>query len=496
MNRKSILIAGMLLTLLTAAFAVEVKDDKLYDRPVKVMENGLVRLAVTPGIGGRVLQFDLLNPHARSLQIHRHHIHFEPGDEWQGAEYGGLADMATTGWPGDIWGVTFDVDETEWEGNNALHLSAEKNGILHERRINILPNSSVMRYQSIQTNKSQATQDLTIRIHGEFAVGESADDADFIYFTNDKGLQVINYRLGWENPRFSYEKPGSWIACVDKAEKLALVRWFQPVTDDRVLVWHGHNEGPDVRDKKGGFYGVDRFMSGQTVGPGESAKATEEFAFIGGLTRVDFTLPEKYCAGALVLDQVAYGPQEEAVLTAVIGGGVEGEAYSVSLDVMVPNGGTKPIGVCQVPAYEAGKVASASLTFQPTMSMPIVATVKNSAGEEVAKFNRAISLDAQGYADANAALSDLMAVAENLKKAYAEKDLVESAHGESQMALMAHYLETVNSLMAHGKFADVQKKSGEYQAILQKAMDNLADASADADARQKMEKALAPLQND
>jgi len=257
-----------------AAQPIKVREEMLYDRPVKTLDNGLVRVSVTPEIGGRVLVFRLNDGDRRTLHIARHNIRRKPGERWRGAEYGGLCDVATLDWPGPFWGVGYKIAETQAGGVAALRLSAQASEIGIEREVMLLPNSTICRIGVKQTNLARVPKSMVIRIHGEFALGECADNHDVILFNGPKGLVEIRYRLGWENPRFSFEHPvEGWMAYVDAREKLALVRRFLPVSKDiKVLVWHGHNEGGAVRDEKGGFYAIDRFMEPRPSSQGRPSR--------------------------------------------------------------------------------------------------------------------------------------------------------------------------------------------------------------------------------
>lgn len=477
----------LLLALTAQAQETKIQKGKLYERPVRILDNGLVQASVTPEIGARVLDFRLKNQeNARALMVHRHYIHRQPGEQWQGGEYGGLADMATHGWPGDIWGLEFDAEKVDFSGKPAVQLTKEYNQVLHQRRVAILPDSTVLQYHSTQKNVGPEAQKLTIRIHGELAVGESADDYDRIYLVDEKGHKEIVYRLGWENPRLSWEHPGPWMACVDTREKLAVVRWFHPVTNDKVLVWHGQNIGGKVRDMKGGFYGIDRFMEEKSVAPGQEIEAQEDLAIIQGLPRVDFALAEGYLAGGLLLDQEAYGPEEEATLTLVIGGGLKGNAYKARLHILQSNGETSKLANLDIPAYGIGQTASASTSFVPKKSCKVRAEIMSLDGEKLAECERDLPIEAEAYAAARKMGTALTEKAESLVSTLEKKGLANQSTGQAQVRLSQFYCAEFQNLMEKGRFQEAAQKAEGYIRKLEKALGQAGQANGNKEQRQSL----------
>lgn len=495
MLSKCLATLCLLLAFAAQAQDIEIRKEKLYDRPVRILDNGLIQTAVTPEIGARVLDFRLKGrDHARALQIHRHYINRQPGEQWQGGEYGGLADMATQGWPGEIWGLVFDVDQIEVAGTPAVQFTTEYNQVQHQRRVTLLPESTVLQYHTTQKNLADQTQKLTIRIHAELAVGESADDFDRIYLVDDKGHKEIVYRLGWENPRLSWEHPGAWIACVDTREKIAVVRWFHPVTNDKVLIWHGQNVGGPVRDMRGGFYGIDRFMQEQNVAPGQKIEAQEDLAIIEGLSRVDFAVAENYVAGELLLDQAAYGPAEEATLTLVIGGGLQGNAHKARIYTGPSDGADSELASLEIPAYKAGKAASASTSFVPKESCKVRAEIFNAKGEQIAECAREIKVDAKTYAAAAAKQNQLKQKVEVLLSALAENGLKDQSTGQAQMQLARFYADEYQALMEKGNFQEAIELADAYMQKLEKAIRQADKAKKAEESRASLREITKALQ--
>jgi len=458
-----------------AAQPIKVREEMLYDRPVKTLDNGLVRVSVTPEIGGRVLVFRLNDGDRRTLHIARHNIRRKPGERWRGAEYGGLCDVATLDWPGPFWGVGYKIAETQAGGVAALRLSAQASEIGIEREVMLLPNSTICRIGVKQTNLARVPKSMVIRIHGEFALGECADNHDVILFNGPKGLVEIRYRLGWENPRFSFEHPvEGWMAYVDAREKLALVRRFLPVSKDiKVLVWHGHNEGGAVRDEKGGFYAIDRFMEPQAVEPGKTITAAEEYAIIDGLPFVDFVA--EHVAGAVVLDRGTYGPGQKARATVVIGGGKAGGPYKVAVAAISPDGAKAELGAKTVPAHAPGKASSVTFEWAPKASCMLSASVADASGKPLAKATKKVVVDAGAFVKADLVVSKVMEYADQLVAALAAKRLGSTPQGQAQVALVRWYENQLRQAMTSGDFAAAETNG---RAVIERLKASLAHVKA------------------
>lgn len=384
----SLLIASML-----APFAIaktKISADNVHGRDVKVFENSLVTVAIAPEIGGRILSFKMKGTPGDTIYVARHNINFDPDDMWSGVDYGGITDVGSTGWPGPFWGANYNIEPLK--DDNGVMLQTTQQGINVQRKVTLPEDSTIMKLDVTQTNTLETPKTMSIRTHAELAVGTCADNNDYIYLKGKQGLEQYHYRLGWEDPRYSYENPvGGWMAHVDSKEQIALIRLFQPVDDDiKVLFWRGHNEGGPVRDKKGGFYALDRFMKNQSVQPGNTITASEEFYIVTGLKRVDFV--NQYMAGAVELDKMTYGPGQEVTATVSIGGAKKEGPYKVTISTDLAIIDSK-----NLPAHQPGRAMSVDFKFHSQGTTNLKVVVLDSSGKQIAKATRKINVDIDRY---------------------------------------------------------------------------------------------------
>jgi hypothetical protein len=421
----------IMLALLTACLFVsqaiaktKISAGNVHGRDVKVIENSLVSVAIAPEIGGRILSFKIKHTPSDTIYVARHNINHNPDDMWSGVDYGGITDVGSTGWPGPFWGANYDIEPLS--DHKGVMLETTQQGINVQRKVTLPEDSTIMKLDIAHTNTLDKPKTMSIRTHAELAVGTCADNSDYIYLKDKEGLKQYHYRLGWEDPRYSYENPvEGWMAHVDSKEKIALIRLFQPVDEDiKVLFWRGHNEGGPVRDKKGGFYALDRFMNNKPVEPGETINATEEFYIIQGLSRVDFV--NGYMAGAVELDKLIYGPGQEVNTTVLVGGAKKDGPYKVTISTDLAIIDSK-----NLPAHQPGQTSSVKFKFYSQGDTDLKVSVLNTDGKQIANAVRKIKVDKQGYQK----MLEMIKVAENLRdsitstikqKGYSDKDTGEA----------------------------------------------------------------------
>lgn len=447
---------------LTQATAVSTDDTIIYNRPAIQLDNGYVQLVVTPEIGGRVLLF-ATHDGDNVLNVSRHNIHRSPDDQWQGAEYGGIADAATRSWPGDFWGLTYDLDTSRDHDTVAVRVSAEAGGVKVERDMTLLPESTACRLDITHTNTADQSLPVVIRTHCEYAIGTCADDTDLIVYAGKDGLVELPYRLGWENPRMSFEHPtGGWIACVDQAERIALVRRFLTDTDNvELFFWRGHNEGGPVRDECGGFYSLDRFMQPVSLQPGKSISQTEELFIINGLPRVDMVADQT--AVAVLPDKLAYGPRDTAKITIMAGAAHAGGPYTVQItaDLDDDTAQTKTSGYEVIlPAHEAGKAsASEMVQWSLSTSRKIQCRIVTAEGEAIGTIGRKLTVDEAAWRESEDAIVALEKTRLDMLATLKEMQDTDRPTVTSLQKLADWYLATARQLFDQGRYAEAAERA-------------------------------------
>lgn len=346
------------------AGAVTVQDGILYGRPVKTLDNGLIRISVTPEIGGRVLEFVNLRTGGDLSQIRLDNIHLTPEDKWEGAEYGGITDAATSGWPGPFWAQTYSltVEDAPDEGKTlvARHTA---NDIEIERRMTVSPDSTAVPFSITQKNVSDFPQKMTVRLHNELAAGKRADAQDSLFFKEKEGLKQVDFVPGAEYMRFSwFDVVEPWIGIVDRTEQDGYFRLLSPEQEKhKFFYWIGFNESPEKLGREGAFFALDWYAMEETVQPGESLEITETFVLFDGMERIDFTTKEG-AAGSLELDRNRYGGTDTLKVHCSM---VSAEDFpETSVAIQITDGSTVLwSGKGAIPGSKAGKASTTTISW-------------------------------------------------------------------------------------------------------------------------------------
>lgn len=245
-----------------------------------VLDNGLIRASVVPAIGARIMAFDLgdygsiwVNEARRGAVWTPH-----PGQEWP--NFGGFKNWPApqTGWnwppPPMLDHGRYEAQITRSEaGAQGMTVSSPVEqwgtpGLRFERRIGMMPDSSVLTIEQTLINEGDAPQRWSVwDISQHIARHPGADDyAQFcVYFPVNPasrysgGVRVSHESRAWEgevapgvfgvrflpeNKKIFADSHEGWIAYVDEREQAAYVKLFEvfpgaeyPDDGARVEVW-------------------------------------------------------------------------------------------------------------------------------------------------------------------------------------------------------------------------------------------------------------------
>lgn len=360
------------LLIATTAHAGEVKAsrEKRFDRDVLVLDNGLVRIAVTPEIGGRVLEFVQVNTKNNAAKVRPDSIHRKPTDAWVGADYGGFSDVPTAGWPGAMWGVTYEASFQPGAvpGSQSVLVKGEADGTRVERTMTLTPDSTALDVHVRQTNLKTVEQKMLVRIHCEMGAGELPDENDSIYWQSPKGPRSLRYIYGAEYKRFEWmDVADGWVAGIDAASASGFVRLFEPANEpQRVFYWCGYNEDPEHFGVSGAFFALDRFGKEQVVAAGATIEQRERMFLISGVRRADFV--SEGALGAFELDRTRYGSADTVTATVTLVGAEAIGKHEATMRLM-QDARELLIRSVTIPGASAGK-ASVSTVDLPLPELP------------------------------------------------------------------------------------------------------------------------------
>jgi hypothetical protein len=427
---KQLLVLFLVIGVITSARGADIREvDYAGKRTGLVIDSPLLRVGIVPSMGGRIVEFVPKAVEKNYLHRAPWFYHLGPKDAWDGAEYGGICDAPTSGWPGPFWGMDYRIERLQEAGMTGLRATAEAEGIGIQREMLVPEGSTRLIVRVKQSNLSDDPKKMTLRVHGEFRVGAQADDQDFIFWRDGDTLKTRQYIPGSESPRLYFDNPTeNWMAMVDTVEREALIhRYLSPTAPYRVFFWSGHPSPPPGSPESTGdtgFYNNERFIeSKDAIAPRGTMEAVEEFWALRGLSRVDFCVDEG--AGALDFPRARYGHNDTVALTCAFGAPMAGTPVQVAVTVQDANG--QPVGTLQgrIPAFSAGEIAQAQITFA-TKTLPdgayTVTVVYSRDGKVLGQAVRTFAITAELVNRAQSAVSDLDKRVNVLKKAWGTRN--------------------------------------------------------------------------
>ncbi len=395
------LAAALLLPLTACAAGVASSAGTILGRPVTILENGLVRLSITPEIGARVMEFVDLRTGANAAKIRLDNISKRPDDNWTGADYGGFADVPVPGmgWPGDFWGLTYEVAVADGkDGAKSIVATAKAGDIGVERTMTLIPDSTQVRFTTRLTNLSAAPQKMRVRLHCEMAAGARADDADDVFYASPDGPKTKNYVVGAEYDRMEILKASGWVALSDTAEKSSVFKVFRADGAQDVFYWAGANEASQLFGNDGAFVGLDWMGAEQSVAPGASIESTEDMFLANGLARPDFVDTRGLVAGELSTDRPTYGSKGTVAISASLASATARTPAKVAVTI-TGSAGTKAAELsADIPASAPGQAATAVLKWDykdvPDGAFSAKAAFSDASGNALGSAEKSFAINA------------------------------------------------------------------------------------------------------
>jgi len=298
----------ILIMIFTVVFSInceiKVEKSKFMNWDSIVVDNGLIRVTILPDIGGRIVEYYSYQTGHNLIRIAPWFLEIPPDKLLQTGEYGGISDIGSLGWPGYFWDKKYEFEIKKEKDKVEVIGVSKSEGIYIERRMEVRENSTKLKFNIKQKNISGDVKNMVIRLHGEFKVGEKADEDDVYYWVYENKLKERRYKPS-DLVRFSIDKnTEGWSGILDEREEEALIRRYYPMKGvHKTFWWAGFLEGPfwwwgatflegepalKERDDKGGFYNFERYPDPVKVKPDEEIKAEEDLFTIVGLKRINY----------------------------------------------------------------------------------------------------------------------------------------------------------------------------------------------------------------
>jgi hypothetical protein len=286
----------ILILIITTVFSlnceIKIYKSKFMNWDSMVIDNGLIRVSILPEIGGRIVEYYNYQTGHNLIRIAPWFLEIPPDKLLQTGEYGGISDIGSLGWPGYFWDKRYEFDIKREKDKVEIIGVSRSEGIYIERRMEIRENSTKLKFNIMEKNISKDIQNMVIRLHGEFKVGEIADENDVYYWVYENKLKERRYKPS-DLVRFSIDKnTEGWSGIVDEREEEALIRRYYPMKGvHKTFWWAGFLEGdPELkeRDDRGGFYNFERYPDPVKIKPEEKIEGEEDLFTIVGLKRINY----------------------------------------------------------------------------------------------------------------------------------------------------------------------------------------------------------------
>lgn len=459
----AVALAGLALASLSCAEVI-VEQGELYGYEVTSIDNGLIRLSVTPAIGGRILELKMHGNAGGIANVRMDNIDREPDDpDWPGADYGGFSDAATSGWPGPFWDVRYDLQTRRDPRSGAVTLIATGHSSTQKiiRRMTVSPESTAVLFSMEQTNTLDQPQQLTLRLHSELAVGDKADGQDAIIFPVDRQVETMAYIVGAEYNRFRWINLSEpWAAVVDRVAEEGVVRRFISTSEKtpRLFFWAGYNESPEMLGDRGAFFSLDWFAEQASVKAGESLQASEQMMLFRGSRRIAFFNGD--IAGGITTDRSTYGRDDDVKINAALVSATKRSAGQIRLTVL-RDGRTLRQLEGTIPASRPGRAGSAELAWHigqlPDGPVILRARFLDSQGRQVGEDELQIHIVGELVSDARRAIESLTNKIEQLGRRARQSGHADRLDVSTELTVLRLRLNQANELLDAGDYREVLK---------------------------------------
>ena len=113
--------ALLLLVVCSAVLGAEIRQRTFPGRRAGIeIDSRLLKVGVVPAIGGRIVELIPKAVNKNYVRIAPWYFHLGPNDRWEGAEYGGICDTPTDGWPGALWGIEYRIEQHQRKLKQAI----------------------------------------------------------------------------------------------------------------------------------------------------------------------------------------------------------------------------------------------------------------------------------------------------------------------------------------------------------------------------------------
>lgn len=459
-----------------SASPVAVTETTFHGRDVVSLENGVIRLSVTPEIGGRILEYSLLSNGFNAAQPRIDNLHLEPDDPWPGADYGGITDLATAGWPGAFWSEEYGLEVIpETDGSTRLTATSAAEGIQVHRAMTLFPDSSLLAIRTAQTNLSAHPKASVIRLHCELAVGDRARTGDRVFYPSGGEVKEFSYTIGAEYERFRWmeiDKP--WVAIGDPVDRQLLVRTFHSPDYPppyRLFFWVGYAQSPQQLGYAGAFYALDWFGAERQLDPGESHFAEEEFFLVDGISEADWV--SGGIVGAVSLARERSGSSVNTEVDLRIGGATETRGAEVTLLIKgAEGGGPRRLETVRIPPSPPGKasVKTAPLVLEGLEDghYQLIGEFRGIDGILLGNGSAILRVDQEIRRKAENSVEQTRRVWSRLLEAFPESDHKSDGVYRAEKRILSFRLDEIEDAFASGEYEKAIDRSQEFSALLRR----------------------------
>ena len=264
------------------------------------LQNGMIRIEVNAGLGGRVSTFitekDGIN-----------HVASDQGPKT------GIIESINMNIPGVFAGMPFNCEVvTNTAGEIVIQLkSREQAGEKRATKRFTLKSGEAAFSESVEVALEGTTEEkMRLRMQSILGVGGAADYCDNLYLPVEGAVTNISCSTGSDTGFLTPAK--DWAGIVDHKQKMALVEQFSPEEIKNVYMCMGND-----------FYTMELFKREGVIKPGQTEKINVRFLMIPGMSALDTVTND--LALALDVSAASLKTEQDMPVSVELGSALESE---------------------------------------------------------------------------------------------------------------------------------------------------------------------------
>ncbi|MDP7251801.1 MAG: DUF4838 domain-containing protein [Planctomycetota bacterium] len=235
--------------------------------PIVFLENKRLKLAVLPGVGGRILRLTDKRT-GRNFFKEAAWVNSLDSIGQQYFNYGGYEEYIGKAFASPGWEVPFSHTAQDDGETRRIVLSAQTGGFSLVRTVELdRGDSATVGVRSVLTNRTETPKRIMLRVHPMMTAGTNTGRHS-VYLRKPDG-SFLKSIISREFESLSIQPEGMW-AVVNKKEDAGIVNIFEPSQASCYLFYDPRHE----------FFNMELMGTRQTIAPGDSLKIVHQYVVL------------------------------------------------------------------------------------------------------------------------------------------------------------------------------------------------------------------------